>query len=424
MLDIKDIRKNPEKYKNGLAKKNVVGQVEKLLELDKQRREKITRADQLKAVRNKVSKEIGELKREGQSAEDKIQEMRKVADEIKELDNEVADLETERDQLLISLPNIPHKAVPAGETEEDNQFVKDWGEKSRFDFDIKDHLDLGEDLDILDFQRAAKFSGTGFPLYKKEGAALERALINYMLQFHTNKHGYDEIFPPFLVNRDAATGTGQLPKLEEDMYNTTDDDLFLIPTAEVPVTNIHREEIIPEKELPIKYTAYSACFRREAGSYGKETRGLSRLHQFNKVEMVQFVKPEDSYQVHEKLLQDAEDILQALGLHYRVVNLCCGDLSFAAAKCYDIEVWAPGSEKFYEVSSISNFEDFQARRASIRYRRKSDNQVDFLHTLNGSGLATPRLMIALMEQYQTRDGNIIIPKALHPFTGFTKISKY
>jgi seryl-tRNA synthetase len=424
MLDIKDIRENPESYKKGLAKKNAAGQIDKLLKIDSERREKITKADDLKALRNRVSKEIGELKRKGQDARDKIEEMQKVAADIKELDNRIAELESERDKLLISLPNLPHESVKAGESEEDNELVGKWGTKSEFDFELKDHLDLGEYLDILDFQRAAKISGTGFPLYKNEGARLERALINFMLDFHVEKHGYKEIFPPFMVNREAATGTGQLPKLEEDMYNTKEDDFFLIPTAEVPVTNIHRDEIIPEKELPIKYTAYSACFRREAGSYGQETRGLSRVHQFNKVEMVRFVTPDKSYQVFEDLLQDAEDVLQALGLHYRILNLCSADLSFAAAKCYDIEVWAPASKKYFEVSSVSNFEDFQARRASIRYRRKSDNQVDFLHTLNGSGLATPRLMIALLEQYQTSDGNIVIPKALHSYTGFTKINKY
>lgn len=424
MLNIKDIRKDPEKYKKGLAKKGADGSIEKLLKIDAERREKITKADELKAIRNNVSKKIGNLKREGKSARDKIQEMQDVASEIKELDNSVAELETKRDNLLITLPNLPHNSVKVGDSEEDNKFIRDWGAKKEFDFEVKDHLDLGEYLDILDFQRAAKFAGTGFPLYKKEGARLERALINFMLDFHQEKHDYTEVFPPFLVNREAATGTGQLPKLEEDMYNTREDDFFLIPTAEVPVTNIHRDEIIPEKELPIKYTAYSACFRREAGSYGKETRGLSRVHQFNKVEMVQFVTPDSSYDMHEKLLKDAEDILQALGLHYRIVSLCSGDLSFAAAKCYDIEVWAPASKKYFEVSSVSNFEDFQARRASIKYRRKSDNQVDFVHTLNGSGVATPRLMIALLEQYQTTDGNIVIPEVLHPYTGFNKINKY
>ena len=423
MLDIKDIRKNPQKYRDGLKKKGAEDKVDKVLELDRERRNKITKADELKALRNRVSEEIGELKRNGEDAEDKINEMRKVSEKISELDDHISEVEDKRDNILIKLPNLPHESVVVGEREEDNKFIKDWGDKLEAGFELKDHLVLGEYQDILDFDRGAKISGSGFPLYKNEGARLERALVNYMLDFHV-EDGYQEIFPPFLVTRDAATGTGQLPKLEEDMYNTKEDDLFLIPTAEVPVTNIHREEIIPEKDLPIKYAAYSGCFRREAGSYGKDTRGLSRLHQFNKVEMVQFVRPENSYEFHEKLLERAESVLQKLGLHYRVVNLCTGDLSFAAAKCYDIEVWAPGSEKYFEVSSVSNFEDFQARRASIRYRRSDNNEVAHLHTLNGSGLATPRLMIALMEKYQTKDGNILIPKPLQSYTGFKKIEKY
>ena len=423
MLDIKDIRKNPQKYRDGLKKKGAEDKVDKVLELDRERRNKITKADELKALRNRVSEEIGELKRNGEDAEDKINEMRKVSEKISELDDHISEVEDKRDNILIKLPNLPHESVVVGEREEDNKFIKDWGDKLEAGFELKDHLVLGEYQDILDFDRGAKISGSGFPLYKNEGARLERALVNYMLDFHV-EDGYQEIFPPFLVTRDAATGTGQLPKLEEDMYNTKEDDLFLIPTAEVPVTNIHREEIIPEKDLPIKYAAYSGCFRREAGSYGKDTRGLSRLHQFNKVEMVQFVRPENSYEFHEKLLERAESVLQKLGLHYRVVNLCTGDLSFAAAKCYDIEVWAPGSEKYFEVSSVSNFEDFQARRASIRYRRADNNEVAHLHTLNGSGLATPRLMIALMEKYQTEDGNILIPKPLQSYTGFKKIEKY
>jgi len=423
MLDIKDIRKNPQKYRDGLKKKGAEDKVDKVLELDRERRNKITKADELKALRNRVSEEIGELKRNGEDAEDKINEMRKVSEKISELDDHISEVEDKRDNILIKLPNLPHESVVVGEREEDNKFIKDWGDKLEAGFELKDHLVLGEYQDILDFDRGAKISGSGFPLYKNEGARLERALVNYMLDFHV-EDGYQEIFPPFLVTRDAATGTGQLPKLEEDMYNTKEDDLFLIPTAEVPVTNIHREEIIPEKDLPIKYAAYSGCFRREAGSYGKDTRGLSRLHQFNKVEMVQFVRPENSYEFHEKLLERAESVLQKLGLHYRVVNLCTGDLSFAADKCYDIEVWAPGSEKYFEVSSVSNFEDFQARRASIRYRRSDNNEVAHLHTLNGSGLATPRLMIALMEKYQTKDGNILIPKPLQSYTGFKKIEKY
>ena len=286
---------------------------------------------------------------------------------------------------------------------------------------LKDHLDLANDLGILDFRRSSKISGSGFPLYVGDGARLERAFINFMLDFHIERHGYKEIFPPYLVSRDSAFGTGQLPKLEDDMYLDKTDDLFLVPTAEIPVTNIHRDEILPENQLPIKYVAYSACFRREAGSYGKDTRGLSRVHQFNKVEMVRFTTPEVSYLAHEELLNDAEEILQALNLHYRVVSLCSGDLSFAAAKCYDIEIWAPGSQKYFEVSSVSNFEDFQARRTNIRYRRAADGKVSYLHTLNGSGVATPRLMIAFLETYQTDEGTIVIPEILQPYTRFKMI---
>ncbi len=422
MLDIKQIRLEPEKFRSGLRAKNAEDKLDSLLALDEQRRKYITKADDLKSLRNTVSKEIGELRKTKQSADEKIKEMREVGIQIKTLDTDIKDVENKINQVITTFPNIPHKSVKIGKSEEDNETVKSWGKKPILDFKLKNHLELSDDLGVLDFARSSKISGSGFPLYMGKGARLERALINFMLDFHAEKHGYTEVFPPFLVNRDSAFGTGQLPKLEEDMYLTTLDDLFLIPTAEVPVTNIHRDEILSEKKLPIKYTAFSACFRREAGSYGKDTRGLSRVHQFNKVEMVQFVKPDESYEVHEQLLKDAEDILQALGLHYRVLNLCSGDLSFAAAKCYDIEVWAPGSDKYFEVSSVSNFEDFQARRANIRYRRADNNKVEFLHTLNGSGVATPRLMIALLETYQTNEGTVVIPEILHPYTGFTTIS--
>ena len=423
MLDIKKIRQDPESFREGLRAKGAADRLDKLLELDAQRRARIVAADDLKAVRNRTSKEIAALKKSGRSAEEKIVEMREVGDRIKSIDQEIKAIETEIEEILRQLPNLPHSSVKVGSSEADNEFVREWGEKPIFDFALKDHLELAEPLGILDFQSASAISGSGFPLYMGAGARLERALINFMLDFHVEKHGYTEVFPPFLVTREAAFGTGQLPKLEEDMYCSTEDDLFLIPTAEVPVTNIHREQIIPETKLPINYSAYSACFRREAGSYGKETRGLSRVHQFNKVEMVKFCRPEESYVEHQKLLQHAEEILQALRLHYRIVSLCTADLSFAAAKCYDIEVWAPGSGKYFEVSSVSNFEDFQARRANIRYRRNSDGKVDFVHTLNGSGVATPRLMIALLETYQSDEATVVIPEVLHPYTGFTQIKK-
>lgn len=421
MLDLKAIRSEPEKFLRLLEAKGAAENLSRLLDLDYQRRQLVTKTDELKSLRNRVSDEIARLKRMGTAAEDKIKEMKSVSLQIKEQDEQIRELEEQIHQILITLPNIPHASVRIGRSAADNEVVKIWGEAPTYDFPLKDHLDLAENLGILDFKRAAKISGTGFPLYVGDGAVLERALVNFMLDFHRKKHGYREVFPPFLVNRDSAFGTGQLPKLAEDMYLTTEDDLFLIPTAEVPVTNIHRDEIIPESKLPIKYVAYSGCFRREAGSYGKETRGLSRVHQFNKVELVWFTTPETSYDVHEKLLQDAEEILQALNLHYRVVSLCSGDLSFAAAKCYDIEIWAPGTGKYFEVSSVSNFEDFQARRANIRYRRSGDNKVGYVHTLNGSGVATPRLMIALLETYQTDEGTIIVPEALQPYTGFSLI---
>ncbi|MFH1214140.1 MAG: serine--tRNA ligase [Candidatus Neomarinimicrobiota bacterium] len=421
MLDLKQIRNEPEKFRGGLEAKNAGDKLDELLKWDAHRRECIVKVDELKSLRNRASEEIGRLKKAGQPADDKVSEMRSVGDQIGLLDQQLKEIEGKINSVLITLPNIPHSSVRIGQSAAENVAVKEWGRKPDFDFPLKDHLDLGEALGILDLKRAAKISGAGFPLYAGDGATLERALINFMLDFHRTKHGYKEIFPPFMVSRESAFGTGQLPKLEEDMYHTVADDLFLIPTAEVPVTNIHRDEILAENKLPIKYTAYSACFRREAGSYGKDTRGLSRVHQFNKVEMVWFTTPENSYQVHERLLQDAEDILQALNLHYRVVSLCSGDLSFAAAKCYDIEVWAPGSDKYFEVSSVSNFEDFQARRANIRYRRTADNKVAYVHTLNGSGVATPRLMIALLETCQTNEGTIIIPEVLQKYTGFSQI---
>ena len=421
MLDIKKIRKNPEYFKKGLQAKNNGDNIEALLELDQQRRSVVSQSDELKGIRNRVSAEIAQLKKAKQPADDKISEMKKVGQEIKNLDHQIKSIDEQLNDIMITLPNLPHESVIAGKSPEDNEFVREWGKKPQYDYKLNDHLDLAEKLDILDFQRGAKVSGSGFPIYKAAGARLERAFINFMLDMHTEEHGYQEIFPPFMTNRESTFGTGQLPKLEEDMYRDNVDDLFLIPTAEVPVTNIHRDEIIPENRLPIQYTAYSACFRREAGSYGKDTRGLSRVHQFNKVEMVRFTQPENSYAAHEELLHDAEDVLQALNLHYRIVSLCSGDLSFAAAKCYDIEIWAPGSQKYFEVSSVSNFEDFQARRANIRYRRASDGKVSYIHTLNGSGVATPRLMIAFLETYQTDEGTIIIPEILQPYTGFKQI---
>jgi len=347
--------------------------------------------------------------------------MQSVSKQIKESDLKISELTEKIHNILFTMPNIPDEAAPVGKSEDDNIEIRQWGNKPEFDFPIKDHLTIGENLNLFDFKRGAKISGSGFPLYTGKGAKLERSMINFMLDFHVEKHGYTEVFPPFLVNRDSTAGTGQLPKLEDDMYHCEVDDLFLIPTAEVPVTNIHKNEILKNDDLPISYTAYSACFRREAGSHGKDTRGFQRLHQFNKVEMVRFVEPETSKDMLDRLLLDAEEVLQAFGLHYRILDLCTGDLSFASAKTFDIEVWSPGQNKYLEVSSCSNFADFQARRIGIRYRRKSDSKVDFVHTLNGSGVATPRLLIALLEAFQTKDGGVKIPEVLIPYTGFSEI---
>ena len=326
-------------------------------------------------------------------------------------------VKNELNELLLRLPNLPHESVPKGKDSAENQVVREYGQNLDQDFELKSHLELGKKLNLFDFDKASKISGSGFPLYTGEGAKLERALINYMLDFQTKNHDYTEIFPPFMVRSQSPLTTGNLPKFSEDMYFVENDNLWMIPTAEVPITNMHQDEILLEDQLPIKYAAYSACFRREAGSHGKETKGLLRLHQFNKVELVQFVKPNESYKILEELTKHAESILQSLGLRYRVVELCTGDLSFSAAKCYDLEVWAPGEQQWLEVSSCSNFESFQARRGNIRYRKANDNSVEFVHTLNGSGLATPRLMVAILETYQQSDGSISIPKPLKDYVG-------
>jgi len=415
MLDLKFIRENPEIVREAISSKGEKVNLDKILDMDKKRRKTLEKSDLLKHRRNEVSKEISRIKKEGIEPSDLISEMKIVSEKIKKYDIELKEIETELHSLLLTVPNIPHPSVKRGKSAEDNRIVKIWGEKPEFDFEPKDHLELGEKLKLFDFKRGAKIVGSSFPLYTGIGAFLERALLNFMLDVHTQKHKYKEIFPPFLSNRTSMLGTGQLPKLEEDMYICELDDLFLIPTAEVPLTNIHRNEILNGKDLPIYYTAYSACFRREAGSYGKETRGFQRVHQFNKIEMVKFVLPETSYDELETLLQDAEDILQMLELHYRVVELCTGDLSFAAAKCYDIEVWSPAEQKYLEVSSCSNFEDFQARRSNIKFRRKKGVKPEFVHTLNGSGVATARLLIAVLETYQTDEGTILVPDVLRKY---------
>jgi seryl-tRNA synthetase len=417
MLDIKFIRDNTELVKKGVLLKGEKCDVDRLLELDSQRRQFIYDVEQSKKERNENSKKVADLKKEKKDAADLIERTKQISFEIKDLDEKLGELQIEIKYEMDRIPNMPHPSTPEGKDSEDNVEVKTWGEIPKFDFEIMDHLALGERLDILDFKRGGKVAGSGFPVYKGMGAGLERALINFMLDLHIREHGYTEVFPPFLANRISMYGTGQLPKLEEDMYLADKDDLFLIPTAEVPLTNLHRDEILPVEKIPLKYVAYSACFRREAGSYGKETRGFLRVHQFNKVELVNFTLPEDSYEAHERILKEATKILELLEIPYRVLALSTGDLSFAAAKCYDIETWSPAENKWLEASSISNFEDFQARRANIRFKRNREKSPQFVHTLNGSGLATSRLMVSLMEINQTDEGTIVIPKVLQPYLG-------
>lgn len=422
VLDLNYIRKHPEEVKKAAEGKHDHADVGKLLELDKRRRELIFESEQLRNKQNEASKEIGRFKKEGKDASALMSEMKDVRDKIKDYEEKLRELNQEMEEILIRIPNIPAEDVPPGEDESSNVVVRSWGKMKKFSATPKPHWDVGTALGILDFERGAKVSGAGFPLFKGMGARLERALLNFMLDLHTGKHGYKEIFPPFLVNRDSMTGTGQLPKLEGDMYRTTEDDLFLIPTAEVPVTNIHRDEILTHKDLPLYYVAYTACFRREAGAHGKDTRGIIRVHQFNKVELVKFVRPETSRDELESLLRDAEEVMQLLELPYMVQKLCVGELSFAASKCYDIEAWAPGVERWLEVSSCGNFTDFQARRINVRFRDEQ-GKVQFVHTLNGSGVALPRTMIALLENYQQADGSVVVPDALRSYMGGVDVIK-
>ncbi|MEE9430743.1 MAG: serine--tRNA ligase [Melioribacteraceae bacterium] len=424
MIDIKLIRENPELVQKGLQNKNDKSDIDEILNLDIQRREKLQLVEDLKAKRNSASQQIGKLKQAGESTDSIMAEMKQVSDDIKKIDDEIREVNEKFQSKLSWLPNLPHETTPIGKTTDDNVETKTWQPDDfefKSDFKKLDHVELGKKLGILDFERGAKISGSGFPVYVGKGATLERALINFMLDFHLQKHDYKEIFPPFMVNADSMFGTGQLPKMQDDMYHCEKDGMYPIPTAEVPITNMHRDEILTEKQLPIKYVGYTACFRREAGSYGKEFRGLLRVHQFNKVEMVKFVQPENSYDELEKLVKDVEEILHALKIPYRILSLCSGDLSFAASKCYDIETWSPAENKWLEASSCSNFEDFQARRANIRFRKKDEKKPIFLHTLNGSGLATSRLMVSILENYQTPEGKIIVPKALQKYTSFNII---
>lgn len=421
MLDLRFVRENIELVEESLRKRGNELSLDKFREMEEERRRILTDVEKLKRRRNVVSDQIGELKRKGEDTGEIIAEMKELSGKIKEYDERLKELENNINDILLVIPNIPHESVPVGSTDQDNEEVFRWGEPRNFSFTPKAHWELGEGLDILDFGRAAKVTGARFTFLKNAGARLERSLVNFMLDLHVEKHGYREVFPPFLVNAASATGTGQLPKFAEDMFKLEGLDYYLIPTAEVPVTNLYREEILAEKDLPIYHVAYSACFRAEAGSHGRDTRGIIRQHQFNKVELVKFVKPEDSYAELEKLTADAEEVLQLLGLPYRKVVLCTGDLGFSSAKTYDLEVWLPAYNDYREISSCSNFEDFQARRAGIKYRREEDGRVEFVHTLNGSGLAIGRTLAAIMENYQNEDGSITVPEVLRPYMGIDVI---
>jgi seryl-tRNA synthetase len=420
MIDPKIIREKTEIVRESLKARGATFDIERLLEVDEKRRRLIQESEKMKSAKNELSNEISKLKKAGVDAPEKIEHLRSLGRDIEAFEQHLKGAEQEWDSMVLLIPNIPHASVSVGEGEESNPVVKVWGDKPTFDFEPLAHWDLGERLDILDFKRAAKITGSRFTLYKSFGALLERALINFMLDLHTREHGYMEVLPPFMVNRDSMTGTGQLPKFEEELFKLDGIDYFLIPTAEVPVTNIHSNEILKEDELPVKYVAYTPCFRKEAGAHGKDTRGLTRQHQFNKVELVKFALPENSYDELEGLLLDAEDVLKKLNIHYRVSALCTGDLGFSSSKTYDIEVWLPGQNIYREISSCSNFDSFQARRAKIRYR-KGTGKVDLVHTLNGSGLAIGRTVMAVMENYQTGDGSILVPDVLRPYMhGMTK----
>ncbi|QPC47945.1 serine--tRNA ligase [Mangrovibacillus cuniculi] len=425
MLDSKVLRTQFEEVKAKFQHRGEdLGDFEKFGELDVRRRELLVEVEELKSKRNEVSQKIAQLKREKQDAEAMIVEMREVGDRVKVLDEELREVEEKLESILLSIPNIPHDSVPVGSSEDDNIPVRHWGDIREFDFEPKPHWDVATDLQLLDFERASKVTGSRFVFYKGVGARLERALFNFMLDLHVDEHGYEEVLPPYLVNRASMTGTGQLPKFEEDAFRIESEDYFLIPTSEVPVTNMHRDEIVPGEELPMSYAAFSANFRSEAGSAGRDTRGLIRQHQFNKVELVHFVKPEESYETLEKLVGHAEKVLQLLGLPYRVMSMCTADLGFTAAKKYDIEVWIPSYGTYREISSCSNFEAFQARRANIRFRREANAKPEHVHTLNGSGLAIGRTVAAILENYQQEDGSVVIPEVLRPYMGGKEVIPY
>ena len=416
MLDSKLLREQLDQVREKLRHRNEdISGLDRFTELDVRRRKLLQESESLKNRRNTVSQEVARKKRQGESADDLIEEMRRVGEQIKHLDEQLRDVQGQLDDILLTLPNVPHDSVPVGESEEDNVPVRYWGEKPDFSFTPKPHWELGVELGLLDFERAAKVTGSRYVFYRGLGARLERALINFMLDLHTSEHGYEEMFPPFIVNRHSLLGTGQLPKFEEDVFRIAEHDDYLIPTAEVPVTNFFRDEILSADQLPMKFAAYSACFRSEAGAAGRDTRGLIRMHQFNKVELVKFVEPQSSYDELERLVNDAEQVLQRLGLPYRVALMCTGDLGFTAAKKYDLEVWLPASGQYREISSCSNFESFQARRANIRYRPHPKAKPEFVHTLNGSGLAIGRTVAAILENYQQEDGSVVVPEALRPY---------
>lgn len=423
MLDLKLIRKDPAILKKAIAKSKGSLNIDEFVSLDNKRRELIFEVEKMKSKQNADSKLIAQYKREGRDSSSLLAEMKELSDKVKELDQKLKAIDYEIEKILLTIPNIPNERVPEGSSDQDNVEVRRWGEIRKFDFEPKAHWDIGEGLDILDTATAAKVTGARFTFYKGLGAKMERALVNFMLDMHIEKHGYTEILPPFLVHRNSMIGTGQLPKFEEDAFKVANTEYFLIPTAEVPVTNMYREQILNIEDLPIKHAAYSACFRAEAGSAGRDTRGLIRQHQFNKVELVKFVVPESSYQELESLTQDAEDVLKELGLPYRVVKLCIGDLGFSSAMTYDLEVWMPSYNRYVEISSCSNFEDFQARRAGIRFRRGPKEKPEFLHTLNGSGVAVGRTTASILENYQQADGSVVIPEALRKYMGGLEIIK-
>lgn len=426
MLDLKNIRNNPEEIKKSLQNRgeNFDGKtIDEVLFLDEKRRKIIVEVEVLKNKRNQDSSEIAKLKKSGKNAESLMVEMRELSDKIKQFDIQLSEIDGKIEYIMMRIPNIPNPAVPEGQTDADNVEIRRWSDPTKFQFEPKAHWDIGTDLNILDFERAGKVAGSRFTFYRGLGARLERAVITYFLDTHTDKHGYEELFPPYMVNRNSMIGTGQLPKFEEDAFRVDNNDFFLIPTAEVPVTNFYRDEVLKGENLPIKHVAYSACFRAEVGSAGRDTRGLVRQHQFNKVELLKFTKPQQSYEELEKLTNDAEEVLQGLGLPYRVVRICKGDLGFTAALKYDIEVWMPSYNRFVEISSCSNFEDFQARRANIKYKETPKDKPKYVHTLNGSGVAAGRAVAAILENYQQADGSVAIPEVLRKYMGGREVIK-